>query len=195
MHLFKKVYSLLLIILLTNCEAKAAILVPNLIVDINQLPSKNYDIGPFIISWNAQLLQFDITNQSDLSKSIWSSVQEKGFIHGAQAIDMVEDSRGSFVFEEEIIEILSNQSIENIDLINNQLVIKGKVYNNAVQTAYTLIFKSNGDNQLNFDVNFENNTFNRVYFTYSAEEEEAFYGFGEQCSFSTIKEKNTHLGK
>lgn len=189
MHLFKKIYSLLLIILLTNCEAKAAILVPNLIVDINQLPSKNYDIGPFIISWNAQLLQFDITNQSDLSKSIWSSVQEKGFIHGAQAIDMVEDSRGSFVFEEEIIEILSNQSIENIDLINNQLVIKGKVYNNAVQTDYTLIFKSNGDNQLNFDVNFENNTFNRVYFTYSAEEEEAFYGFGEQCSFFNNKGK------
>ena len=53
MHLFKKVYSLLLIILLTNCEAKAAILVPNLIVDINQLPSKNYDIGPFIISWKS----------------------------------------------------------------------------------------------------------------------------------------------
>lgn len=189
MQIVKQISYVFIFVGLLNCNAKEAFVVPTLAVDILKNPTQNYEIGQFNIQWNAEMLQIIILNNSDLTKPVWASVAGFGFIHGAKSIDKVEDSRGSFVFDEEIIDLLTEQSIESIDLVDNKLFVHGKIKNNLNETNYELIFKANGNNQLNFDINFSDETYNRIYFTYNSNPNEAFYGFGEQCSFFNNKGK------
>lgn len=153
----------------------------NLQYNATQIPTNNFTLQNFIIKWNSNNGNITIAHQNNPSKIIWQNVPGKGFCGAAKGIETITEKAGSFSISDIKTNVTQSQSIESIVLSNNQLKIEGQ-FLSAQNTNYTLIISPKSDNQLHFDLQTDNNLFNRLYLSYACDINEQIFGFGEQPS-------------
>ena len=173
--------------------SKAAIQVPELLVDTVEHPSFMITLGSFSFEWDASLLRLKIKSTQSLSNDMWSSYPGKGFLSAAIAVDKVEEQAGSFLIEEKFISRLNRQQIQVLGVENSKFTIKGLVSNDTISSVYTIIFEEITDQRLQMRISFINPNLNRTYLTYSSRPGEHFFGFGEQCSFFDNKGRDVPI--
>ncbi|KAL9232641.1 hypothetical protein vseg_007726 [Gypsophila vaccaria] len=210
-----------------------------------------YTIGShFQACWSSKNGGFlSIFHKTNLKKSIWSTIPGNSFVFAGVVDTKVEESRGSFVVNDEKLHLFSNnQSVDDVKVISgdnlsvfvekhakngvnsNVLVINGCVLSNNCCAKYMVVFYEKTSHQLGFQVKvgkleFESRhlnpypnpnlykkqnevkvkvevekkwvgegvEFNRVCMTYQSEENERFYGFGEQFSYMDFKGKRVPI--
>lgn len=141
-----------------------------------------YSIGYFIVKWKSISQQIEVYHSDDTSKSLWSSPINKGFLAVAETDYTFDEDRGSFSLNETIIEKTNKHLLKQIELDGNNLRIVSEVSNDNIALPITLIFKPISNNQLGFEIEIEDEKYNRIFFQYASNSNERFYGFGEQYS-------------
>ncbi len=160
------------------------------------LQTKSYMAGNFKIVWDAaDGGTLKVSHWANPEKILWSSIPGKGFIAAGKGKSndehgLYEESRGSFFIEDKVKLVCSNQTVDTIKIVNDEVVILGKLTRgNKESVGYSLTFKAKNDNQLGFQVQFDDNSFNRTYLNYATNKDEHFFGFGEQFTYFDIKGK------
>lgn len=164
----------------------------NLQYNSAQVPSNTFVIQNFILNWNASNGKITIAHQLNPGKIIWQNITNKGFCGAAQGNETITESRGSFRIVDVITNITQTQTISSINLSNNQLEIKGQ-FLSGINTNYILTISQKSDNQLHFNLQTDDNNFNRLYLSYACDNNEQFFGCGEQPSNLNHKGKRVPI--
>ena len=151
------------------------------------LISQHYTLGQFRIDYqNGDLSQpaLKVTHQEDLKKVVWSSVPGKSFVMGAKGVESVHEIKGSFFIEDDLQDQCEAQVVRSVELVAQALFIKGDLLcDSGKQVAYEFQLSEHSANQLSFSAELKHPEYNRVYLNYHSEEDEGFYGFGEQFTY------------
>lgn len=199
-----------------------------------------------------------ISHNSNSDQPIWSTVPGQAFVSAASVDTQVEESRGSFAFNDTRVRLVSDrQTIQEIRMVSSSddcdcfdlegvqfpaVVVTGSVFNKKkrVQSCfarYWILFDEKTSNQVGFKLMLETPAFerrpvrgldnwcwsrsiggssddddddevverrrlnevskclelNRLCLSYSSEENERFYGFGEQFSHMDFKGKRVPI--
>jgi alpha-glucosidase len=153
----------------------------NLEYEIDIVPNNSFNVGDFVLIWNADAGQLQISNATNINKIIWQSTPQIGFVGGAIATAEIEDSRGSFTVDDEKESILNVQTITSFQLLEDTLKINGLVKNDSLSANYNLKFYAKSARRLAFSLQIEEPV-NRSYLNYFINDNTAIFGFGAQCS-------------
>ena len=164
------------------------------------LPEQSFETGEFNIKWlndpSPQLIIFDKANPE---KIIWSSVSGKEFIKTAKAHIEVHENRGSFDVNEDIQTLLTHQTVNSIVKNDNLIKITGNLSDdsNTEHAIFEMSFSQIISGHLQFKIKITApgcdetdsncNPFNIVYLNYSSDNNEQFFGFGEQFTHLNLK--------
>jgi len=167
-----------------------------LVFDPTAIPSRDYRIGEFILSWStANGGSINIQHIARPSKSLWSTLPGVGFVAAARGREAVKESRGYFSIRDELKSVCDRQSIEGIVVDSGDLIVEGHVEcaDGDEQIGYTLVFSAFSSNQIRFSLSLSlsdfGNQHNRIYLTYASNANEHFFGFGEQLTHFDLKGK------
>ncbi len=182
-HVFYIHFIILILLMSTACNANPRV------INLNTLltTTDTLKTGNFNIVWNGSEEQLTISHTANPSKTLWQTVKENGFIAAAETEYTFEESRGSFTLEQEISDITSLQEVLGFQKNGNKIELLSSIASDNHTLNATLTFESYADNQLSFCLSFDDPLYNRGYLQYASDVDEAFFGFGEQCSFFNHK--------
>ena len=146
-----------------------------------------YAVGDFLLQWSPLLRQLTITGADH---TVWASQPGVPFLHAGLAELDVSENRGSFLVDEHILDLCDEQTVADVVPGSDRLTLTGRLSgrrNAACETDYTLVFTAPLPGHLAFDLQFNTPQINYIELTYSAEADEAFYGFGEQFSYVNLR--------
>ncbi|MCB0035757.1 MAG: alpha-glucosidase [Anaerolineales bacterium] len=163
--------------------------VPSGALALNSNHSGRFELAPFVIEINAETAQLTVTQVGHPQKVLWQTLPQQSFLTSGRGLATITEARGMFTITDERLFICNDQSIDEVMQEGQTLTITGFLYcNGDSQTAaYQLIFETVNETQLQFRVQVENPTHNRLYLTYASQAEEHFFGFGEQFSHFDLK--------
>jgi alpha-glucosidase len=166
----------------------------------SDLSNQTFQTGDFNIEWmNEPSPYLQIRHVSDDNKIVWSSIAGDHFISAALAHIEVHEHRGSFEVNEDIQVRLDQQTVQLITKTNDTIIISGTLSDqtNAYHANVILEFFQPLPGHLHFNIRVDNQECNGennqcdpihiVYFHYSSDASEQFFGFGEQFSHMNLK--------
>jgi alpha-glucosidase (family GH31 glycosyl hydrolase) len=153
------------------------------------LPTETYALENFSLHWDREAQELRVTNSGKPDHNLWSSLPGRGFIAAARGEEMVDEVRGSFFIEDRRVTICSEQTLDSISQKESKVIVAGTLNcdGGTEPIAYSMIFEEEGRRRLHFTITLENESFNRIFLTYSSEPDEHFYGFGEQFTYFDMK--------
>ena len=166
------------------------------------LPATDYQVGPFIVTWDdGDGGWLRIVHSDAPGKVLWATLPGRSFIAAARGVEAVSESRGHFTVKDSLREVLAHQTIDSITFPfgetgagpSDSLVIRGRLQagpggaDRPPNTAYTLTFTAVDENQLAFELEIHNDAVNRTFLTYASDPDERFFGFGEQFTHLDMK--------
>ncbi|HCW51592.1 MAG TPA: hypothetical protein DGR79_05950, partial [Clostridiales bacterium] len=166
------------------------------------LPATDYQVGPFIVTWDdGDGGWLRIVHSDAPGKVLWATLPGRSFIAAARGVETVTESRGHFTVKDSLREVLAHQTIDSITFPfgetgagpSDSLVIRGRLQagpggaDRPPNTAYTLTFTAVDENQLAFELEIHNDAVNRTFLTYASDPDERFFGFGEQFTHLDMK--------
>lgn len=162
----------------------------NLAVSEQLESNGEFQFGSFQLNWNSNDRYFSISPINDASHNVFSSPIEKGFLaiaHGKMTPKVV---RGHFSIKEKRQYLCQKQTISNISVEGDQIHIKGHLTCPDDKVApYIVKFTSIDQSQIQYDIKIDHDEINRIYFSWLSDEDERFFGFGEQYSTFDMKGK------
>lgn len=151
------------------------------------LTAQEFTLGQFRVEYqNSDLSQpaLKVTHQDNPQKAVWSTVPGKSFVMGAKGTESIHEIKGSFFIDDDLQDKCEVQSIGSLQHEGPTLLVKGHLEcDSGEQVAYEFQLKQHSDNQLRFSAELKNHDYNRIYLNYHSEEDEGFYGFGEQFTY------------
>jgi len=118
---------------------------------------------------------------------------DKAFLTAGKSIDKASYKMAAFKFKESIQIECKNQTIESIKSSANSIIMTGNLSGNNCSTGYTILIKADSPLTISIDASLSNSDFNRIRLVYSSNEDEQFFGFGEQYSHFNLKGKKLFL--
>ncbi len=112
---------------------------------------------------------------------------DRAFLTIAKSDPKVSYKMASFHFKERIQERCTRQVVENVESNREKVIIEGKFEDCACN--WTISLDKDTTAQIRLRVKLSDTTYNRIYLTYTSDETEQFFGFGEQYSYVNMKGK------
>lgn len=129
-----------------------------------------------------------ITHQAAPGKWLWYTQRGQAFAAAAVGNAAVTETRGSYTFTDRLTRTCANQTLDAIRQQGEALVLTGRLdCGGGKSIGYTLKLTPATDNQLSFDLSFDDPAINRAYLTYASDSDEHFFGFGEQYTYFDLK--------
>jgi len=164
--------------------------------DADALPTASYSVGDFVVTWDpARGGQLTISHHWQPDKVLWASLPGKSFLATAQGVETVKQARGNFFISDRLQAIYAEQTITSIVTGVRAVTVAGTLSSSRRRgnVDYSLTFSDEWTNRLSFDFTLGNNQHNRTFLTYASEQDERFFGFGEQFSCFDLKGKRLPL--
>ena len=156
--------------------------------DVKRLPSQDYPVGSFTVSWQADGGgSLSVYYQSNPSKILWQSLPGRSFLAAGRGSETVKESRGSFIIKDNLQSILADQSVTDIKVVQGELTVSGTISGDSEHVPYTFTFSEHAMDNLQFTAMLDDKSINRLFLTYRSEQDEHFFGFGEQFSYFDMK--------
>ena len=156
-----------------------------------------YPVGNFVLTLSAigqdatggyQGPRLYITHRAAPGKWLWHTQRGQAFAAAAVGSAQVDETRGSYTFIDSLSRTCTRQTLDAITPQGDALAITGTLDCGGEQfIGYTLRFSPASDNQLAFDLSFDDPKINRAYLTYASDSDEHFFGFGEQYTYFDLK--------
>lgn len=125
-----------------------------------------------------------VTHQEAPGNWVWYTLRGRAFVAAAQGQEAVKERRGSFFITDRLSERCVDQTIDSVQSKNTIVIISGSLRCGRQRSVhYNLTFTPVENQQLAFQLSFDDPIINRAYLTYASDSDEHFFGFGEQFSF------------
>jgi alpha-glucosidase len=152
--------------------------------DVNRLSSQDYPVGGFTVRWQTgDGGSLSVYHRSKPSKTLWQSLPGHSFLAAGRGSETVKESRGSFIIKDNLQSILAEQSITDIKAAQGGLTVSGTISEGNEHIPYTFTFSEHALDNLRFYAVLDDKSINRIFLTYRSEQDEHFFGFGEQFSY------------
>lgn len=187
MHLSKPVYLFLILLLLLSCKSNE---IDTLIEAETLSATQELSIGNFVLVRGklARLTFYEFKSKKN-NQVLASTIPGKSFLTANSIQTKVEESRGSFFIDTDIILRCNQQTIDSIQ-VTSELLIRGSlICADKSQVAYTMRLKPITDSSLQFDIQLFDPKFNQISLHLESTPNEGFFGFGEQFSYFNMKGK------
>jgi len=184
MALVRSSLFLLLNILISLSCSTGTIRIPSATSGISSINSR--------ISWE-QTTDFIRIFHAKSGQEFISLALDRPFIRAAEGSADVKYRMASFRFKDSLVRTCDDQTIEQILVEKESLILKGKVSGQNCDSGFSLKFSPKSENEISFTLTFSDNRLNRVWFFYVSKENESFYGFGEQFSNNDFKGKTPFM--
>lgn len=147
-----------------------------------------YRVGGFVIALEEgeSGAVLSVAHRGRPGRALWRSVPGESFVSAARGRETVRDRQAHFTVEDEILNRLTDQSVESAQRRGDALVLAGRLAGGGEEVPYTLSFAPASDGRLRFVAEVEE-PYNRVYLTYASAPEERFFGFGTQYTYFDLK--------
>ena len=135
--------------------------------------------GAYALHWSGQT--FELVASANPDKSLWSTTG--GFLAAGIGAADVEEHRGAFFVDEQRKLLCTQQRLERIEVNADKVALRGHLscgYGRSV--GYAFIFQADGTRGVRFALALDDPELNRLYLSWSRDEDEHFFGFGEQFS-------------
>ena len=135
--------------------------------------------GAYALHWSGQT--FELVASANPDKSLWSTTG--GFLAAGIGAADVEEHRGAFFVDEQRKLLCTQQRLERIEVNADKVALRGRLscgYGRSV--GYALIFQADGTRGVRFALALDDPELNRLYLSWIRDEDEHFFGFGEQFS-------------
>lgn len=157
-------------------------------------------VGAFEVEWthtDGGLL----TVRNEAGRAVWQTVSGEAFISAAEGVETVDENRGMFKFRDTWKRVCTNQSVELISeyLPGESVTLSGHLYcNDGTSVIYNLEFAATEDNPAALSLTAwlidettykQDEHFNRLFLTFASNEDEHFFGLGEQFTYVDMKGK------
>jgi sulfoquinovosidase len=130
---------------------------------------------------------------SNENKPFLSFPIDSSFLNAAEGQESVTYRMAAFGFKENLVNLCQNQDIQSIESTDSTILIKGSLTGTSCNTNYTIDLKLENPKTLKFTIKLSDKKLNRIYVRYQTNENEQFFGFGEQYSHFNLKGKKFHL--
>jgi len=118
---------------------------------------------------------------------------DRSFLTIAKGSPTVKYHLAAFKFKDNFTATCRNQSIDDIEKIENGIKISGILHDKDCYVKYDIVLKAENSHTLNFDVNISDKSYNRINLVYRSTKDEQFFGFGEQYTHFNMKGKNPFI--
>ncbi|MFW7381898.1 MAG: alpha-glucosidase [Oligoflexus sp.] len=146
--------------------------------------AKTYVLGEFhvLIEENENNnIRIDVRHQDDLERSLWSNLPTRSFLEAAIGSETVDYDRASFQFKDRVSKRCLAATIQKVKVLSDQEIQLTGNFVDCPDLQYTLDWQLVSDQQLGFQIELKGDSaFNRLTWRYAADQDEQFYGFGEQ---------------
>src|SRR5690625_4266206 len=181
---------LIIVILYIYTPASHSPVYSNLTVSEQLKSNKKFEFGSFQLNWDGNNKHFSISSIDDTLHNVFSSPIGKGFLAVAHGKMTSKAVRGHFSIKEKRQYICSEQTINDISVKENHIHIKGHLTcPNDKVVPYIVKLTSMNQSQIQYDIDMDDVEINRIYFSWLSDEDEHFFGFGEQYSTFDMKGK------
>ncbi len=138
------------------------------------------DLGAYTLHYDDKT--FSISKNS---QAVWSTSADMPVLNAQRTNVDVAESRAIFTITPEVLQTCSQAEIEDVDRRNhNKVVVKGRFSDEGCEDLdFKIKFKLAQNGQLKFRATTNDQRFNLLTLNYTANDNEAFYGFGEQTTF------------
>ncbi len=150
--------------------------------------AQNFQLGEFLITWigsETEPFQLQIAHTARREQKLFSSLPGENFIGGAEVELKIFQERGSVEIEEILKTSFANQTVEEIALDGETLVISGHLqaeYCYEFSHQYALSLQISKPLVLDFNLQIVGEKVNQAQLRFATSAAEHFYGFGEQFS-------------
>src|ERR671916_3267441 len=127
-----------------------------------------------------------VAHRSRPDHILWGSIPGESFVAAAQGEETVSQSSAHFFIEDEIQELLQEQTIDRVEKRGGELVVGGSLVGEREDVDYSLVLSPVTGERLRFEIEVKE-PYDRVYFTYASSPEERFFGFGAQYTYFDMK--------
>lgn len=120
-------------------------------------------------------------------RTIFSS--QDGFVIGALGGSFIADNEeeaGVYLMEDLPAEFSTLQTVENISLLKNKVILTGSLSFKHGLEPYTLVFQIKNSDQLEFTLD-SKGQLSRIYFSFAAPETDEIYGMGIQNTYLNLQ--------
>jgi alpha-glucosidase len=165
---------------------------PALAQDLHTYSAGNFNLTLSAIGQDApggyQGPRMSITHKAAPGKWLWYTQRGQAFAAAAVGSAAVTETRGSYTFADRLTRTCANQTLDAIRQQGETLSLTGRLdCGGGKSVGYTLTLTPATDNQLSFDLSFDDPAINRAYLTYASDSDEHFFGFGEQYTYFDLK--------
>ncbi|MCB1180259.1 MAG: alpha-glucosidase [Leptospiraceae bacterium] len=127
------------------------------------------------------------------NKVFISFPKNKSFLEAGIGEPEVKYRMAAFTFKDSVKSYCNLQTVDSMNSDGADLSISGMLKGPSCSTEYTVSFSLEKPNEVNFMVSFSDEKINRVKLYYKTNENEQFFGFGEQNTHFNFKGKEPFL--
>lgn len=149
-------------------------------------------IGRYTIQWQIDPVQgsyLTVSHPDHPSNPFWRTRPGERFVAAARVDLSVNESRGSYVIEEEVHTEYTNQTVDSFESTDDEAVLSGSLSNRSVVTPYEIRFRSTKEGHLRVICSGDPTSVSKIGLRYDTASSESFWGFGEQFSHLDMKGK------
>jgi len=144
--------------------------------------------GSFVIRWDgeSQAGQIRIFHHDEPERVLWETAPGTPAVWAGRGEETVDYGRGSFQFEDEILQSCSDATFDVPTLEGASVSFSGSF--GDCDLHFNLSFTSAGRAHLGFNLKLDGDeAFNRLSLSYASSKDEGFYGFGAQYNHLNLK--------
>jgi alpha-glucosidase (family GH31 glycosyl hydrolase) len=164
----------------------------------SQVNAQKGDLGKLVLSRflsnkNFQLQDFTIKIGSEKGLEIhrqqqtFCSAEGQSFIQAQVGKEKVTEDRGAFFMKNNVVQTFQNQSINQLNQVQDTLWVKGMLFNRRDSVPYSLKIFLRDHFSLSFQLSVEDEKVNRVSLILKSDKLERIYGLGMQFSHANFK--------
>jgi sulfoquinovosidase len=132
-------------------------------------------------------------NSSAHTTTIMEFPLDRAFIQASKSESEVQYKMAAFQFKDKALVECMDQSIEKIEVSNKTLVIRGNLFGETCESTYILRIIPVNSEEINFQLELNDPSLNRVSLSMQSDEDERFFGLGEQFTHFDFKGKKPFL--
>ena len=159
---------------------------------VSQVNNQFWSVGEFRVHWNRDRKMLVVRHIKGGNRVLWSSVAGENFVALGSAKVSFKEKRGSFDIKEQVDWVCTEQTFDQAQYINNDLVLSGGISGCGSKSGqWFLTFSQPLAGHLKFELDTSGANFNPnlQVLKFHANKKESFFGFGEQFTYTNLNGK------